>query len=222
MKLSTYLLVLFTGICLTSCSTQTPPITSEDYYNDGLNKIVKVYTDTSKMGGATGFMLKTNSNKYLVTAFHVCYGSILNKSNKVYIEQDNKILGYYQIVKTYKEYDVCLIEPVLDLGYYKLSNIEKSEELTGKLLFVVGHPLLNSLTVSQGSANGTLVLQIPLNDILMELFLIKTTISVFPGNSGSPVLYKGKVVGLVSVSEGLLLYAGITPVEFFKKIVEEN
>jgi V8-like Glu-specific endopeptidase len=61
----------------------------------------------------------------------------------------------------------------------------------------------------------------PSKKMPISIFL-KTTITAFTGSSGSPVLYKNEVIGIVSITQQGSNYAGITPIEFFKRIVEEN
>lgn len=178
--------------------------------------VVKVMS--SERGGGTGFAVKAASGEnYIATNAHVCEGS---KNGWVTIKKDKGLKTFKKIVYKDKKHDICLVE-----GDSRLDNLSiGSDQQRGEYHWVIGHPGLRKLTVSQGEnigistvklldnvdnreqCTGT-VMELEFFEQLMfgrDFICIKsfksyaTTAVVYGGNSGSPTVDKyGNVIGIV-------------------------
>ena len=170
-------------------------------------------------GGGTGFAVKAASGEvFIATNKHVCEAAI---NGWMLIKQDDKSERIYKRV-VYKDnkHDLCLLQGdkrfnPLDIG----SHPDK-----GDFHYVIGHPGLRQLTVSQGEYIGYETIELmdsvrnrkdcagrvfELNDFEKIMYGIEfvcvrkyksysTTAVSYPGNSGSPVVNKyGNVIGVL-------------------------
>jgi S1-C subfamily serine protease len=104
----------------------------------------------------------------------------------------------------------------------------------------VGHPLLKPLTPSSGYFTAEIIDSIGFNTqpdgtclpgfelvsgffgsaCLKAMVLQDTTITIFPGNSGSPVTDQaGNVVGVINSSSGYTNYGAMIPLRFLKRLL---
>jgi S1-C subfamily serine protease len=170
-------------------------------------------------GGGTGFAIKAASGEdFIVTNKHVCEsginGWVIIKSQK------SNESTYRRILYKDRKHDLCLIQ-----GDKRLSPLELgSEPDRGDFTYIVGHPGLRQLTVSQGEyigystvqliepveqrnqCNGKIYELTEFQQIMygLEFICVKTynafatTAVVYPGNSGSPAVDKfGNVIGVL-------------------------
>ena len=187
-------------------------------------------------GGGTGFAIKSASGEdFIVTNKHVCEAA---ENGWMIIKQDNSKQGIFKRV-VYKDtvHDLCLLQ-----GDRRLSPLTLgSSPQKGSFNYIIGHPGLRQLTVSQGEFIGNKTIQMmeriekkeQCRGKLHELTILEqmmygvqfvcirsyntysTTAVAYPGNSGSPVVNKyGNVIGV--------LFAGSTQEERDNFIVPLN
>ncbi len=182
-------------------------------------KVVKV-EGMELNGGGTGFFSKGKSGKfYVMTNGHVC--RLADKENNVVIlYRGQKITA--KVVKNYQFNDLCAIE-----SPYNIAMTIASSTADGDSMYVVGHPLLEPISVTEGEQSGPVQIDIMVGINLppeactgatyhqeqappmAQFFGIETgcfrtleanaaTVNILPGNSGSPALNKwGNVIGVV-------------------------
>lgn len=177
--------------------------------------------------GGTGFAVTAASgNEYIATNKHVCKGA--QTPGWVKIKSDRGLVSWKRIIYIDDKHDVCLVE-----GDKRLSPLElASSPDKGDFHYIVGHPGLRQLTVSQGEYIGfdtvKLVEEVKeKNQCKGEVYELNTmeqffygvewvclrsylsyasTAVAYGGNSGSPVVNKyGNVIGI--------LFAGSTEQE---------
>lgn len=178
-------------------------------------------------GGGTGFAITADSgNHYIMTNKHVCE---ISTNGWVKIKDDNGFSVNKRIIYKDNIHDLCLVE-----GDKRLDSLEiGGEPSKGDFMYIVGHPGLRQLTVSQGeyigyadvpmiddsvtiktSCSGKVYDLSPMDQFFMgrEWICVRTfksfatTAVAYGGNSGSPVVNKyGNVIGV--------LFAGSTEQE---------
>ena len=103
--------------------------------------VVKLY---GERGGGTGFHVQAPSGKtYILTNAHVCelHTDYFIKAAYKYKRKVKK-----RIIEIYDDHDLCLVE-----GFVNAPAIQVSDKLIkGETTFLVGHPSLRPLTVTQG------------------------------------------------------------------------
>lgn len=186
-------------------------------YNVG-SSVVQVLSPAG--GGGTGFAIQAASGtNYIATNRHVCESAI---NGWMVIKQDEGKPMFKRVVYKDSRHDLCLVEGDKRFKPLKLANFEPEK---GDFHYVIGHPGLRQLTVSQGEHIGYFNVEmldlsarekkqclgkiIDLN-ILQQMFMgrewvcvrnfrsYSTTAVVYGGNSGSPVVNKyGSVIGVV-------------------------
>jgi S1-C subfamily serine protease len=172
----------------------------------------------SERGGGSGFAVEGASGQnYIATNKHVCEGA---EKGWVKIKSDSGLEAWKRIVYIDNKHDVCLVE-----GDKRLSPLELSKSPSkGDFHYIVGHPGLRQLTVSQGEYIGFDVVKL-LDNVKnknqckgeiyelnpMEQFFFgrewvcirgylsyASTAVAYGGNSGSPVVNKyGNVIGIL-------------------------
>lgn len=178
-------------------------------------------------GGGTGFAIKADSGEHFIaTNKHVCEAAV---NGWMVIKQDEDLAPVFKRV-VYKDtkHDLCLIQ-----GDKRLSPLDLgSHPDKGDFHYVIGHPGLRQLTVSQGEYIGYDIVQLIeqvekreqckgkiydlsiMEQVLfgMEFVCVRSykayasTAVVYGGNSGSPVVNKyGNIIGV--------LFAGSTEQE---------
>ena len=149
--------------------------------------VIKLTNDVGNSGG-TGFEVVAPSGKiYTLTNRHICM------SNDVYAEVGDRHIPLH-IIEISADTDLCLLEPLVETPALKVSNIYP---VNGDHIDVYGYGMLMPLTHTSGEWVG----KTPV--FLAFIFNLRnvpeyTTVSILPGNSGSPVLDEsGDVVGVV-------------------------
>jgi serine protease Do len=179
---------------------------------DPLESSIVAVTNTESNSGGTGWVTSAPSGRsVIVTNEHVCQ---VAQGEYVRIEDDagnEKLKG---ILKHNFARDLCVVEgidaPALTLAESAPSRFET--------LAVMGHPYLKPTTPSKGQFLKTRLSAVgfsrrpdgcPPPSVLeqsifgdacvMNMELSLTTIAIYPGNSGSPVVNdKGEVVGVIN------------------------
>jgi S1-C subfamily serine protease len=169
-------------------------------------------------GGGTGFAVQGDSGtEYIMTNKHVC--EVADKGWLI-VKPSNGDTLFKRVLYKDNKHDLCLIE-----GDKRLAPLEIGNSLyKGESMYIVGHPGLRQLTVSEGEfigyhitklldqveereqCRGDIIELSPLEQYLygMEFACIRsyqsyaTTAVAYGGNSGSPVVNKwGNVIGVL-------------------------
>jgi S1-C subfamily serine protease len=201
---------------------------------------------------ATAFALENgNEDKFLVTAGHVCDGMLSKKikplpqtarsgANVIKIDNSKLYLS--------GNHDLCVISKLSDdAKAFKLSsNTQELEEVV-----VVGHPAGIPLAAIKGSVVGSDVMEMPtqrskdkcsgsayswqkvemvtmfgpvkFEACMFKAVSVSTTLTVAPGNSGSPVLNAdGEVIGVLSAMNTNIPagFGVVVPVEILQKEIK--
>lgn len=204
-----------------------------------------VMIHNSKGSGATGFIIKAASGRNVImTNNHVCE---LQENGKVFVKYRGDL--YVQsVIKSYAWNDLCAIEaPSTIQGRFRTAWWVK----LGEEVSAIGYPFLEPLSVTTGELSGPMTITIPVKFnpgpeeckgptykivpaegmyvffgieaiCVRELEAMTSSISIAPGNSGSPIVnIYGNVVGVMFAgrSEGTRSYA--VPLEDLKLFLKE-
>jgi len=200
------------------------------------SSIVKVL-NPELTGGGTGFVIKHGKKNVIVTNDHVCG---VSSGGFVTVEEDSGTLSIKPILKRSFVRDLCLIEgvnaPPMQLA--SSANLSRFD-----VVKVLGHPFLKPTTPSQGYYLGNMIGNIGFNPdkdgncpspatkydagpfglfcvLRMELSL--TTVPIYPGNSGSPIVNsKGEVIGVINSSDSNDNHGNFIPLPYLKEILNE-
>lgn len=181
-----------------------------------------VMIHNSKGSGATGFIIKGKSGKSVImTNAHVCE---LQENGQVFvIYRGDKYVQ--SVIKQYPLNDLCAIEaPSTSNGQLKEAHWVK----LGEEVSAIGYPFLEPLSVTNGEFSGIMNITIPVkynplpeeckgetyrivdtSDTMYAFFgvtsicvrdlqAMTSSVSIAPGNSGSPIVnIYGNVVGVM-------------------------
>jgi len=176
-------------------------------------------------GGGTGFLVTHPIYGTIVlTNRHIC--DIDPTPGAIYVlDQDEKV--YRSTVRRRADLtDLCIIEPPLEFlaKYGGLSLADRNwVPAQSEFLFVYGHPHLRKLTPVSGTfVNYSWVYADFIPNLTTKTLKVgRSDISIYPGNSGSPVLnYDGQVVGVVFAWEGQRMIALFIPLSSIYEFLE--
>jgi hypothetical protein len=198
--------------------------------NNNVVKVTKVSNDTS---GGTGFYLDMGDNStFVVTNAHVCE----NYDHMVVQPIKNSGKSILKVVKADMAVDLCLLRSNKPRGNKGLKVSRMVTSFTRATM--MGFALLEQLNPQHGYAtnfdqvevflpvkektakcfNGTDpvwfgMLGIPLLKVcIIPYYVHRTTLEVYPGNSGSPVINDdGDVIGVISGANTITNYGHMVP-----------
>ena len=195
--------------------------------------IVKVL-NRDERGGGTGWVTYAKGKKVIITNDHVCE---VGSGGFVLVEKDDGRKYLRRILKRNYTFDLCMVEGV-QAPVLKLSD-EDPERFDD--VYVTGHPSLKPTTPSTGKFTGNEIvpigglsetgecrdgdekIQLPFFGTIcihtMELGI--TSVTIFPGSSGSPVLNSNSEVIGVMNSSGPDNYGAFIPLERVKEFINE-
>jgi len=202
--LKSFLVGYLMGLGLAFVAVTCAKAEDKDIYTQ-LSQSVVMVTNKDQTGGGTGFILQGKKHAYTITNWHVCEGS-LDKDGYAYAHRAGEFSEIkLKIVKSDSTKDLCAL--VAAPG--KILTVGPTADRFSAA-YVVGHPLLKPQTPSKGAITGPVAVPIafPLGEnntkgcpknfkpmvtpfgayCAYTYKLLDTTITVFPGNSGSPVV----------------------------------
>ncbi len=202
--------------------------------------MLKLTPPTNYTTGGTGFQVRSPSGRvYTLTNAHIC-GIAENGTLAAHVPGANRVT-LIRIIEVRPEMDLCLLQSLPSAsGLSVAENFREAEHL-----YVLGHPFLKPLTLSDGYTVARGPVEMPANveptDCLpprMHMEEVRgffgpehvcvqsfdawdSTITVYPGNSGSPVFNtEGDVVGIVFATDGRTFRGLFIPLESIKEILK--
>ena len=203
--------------------------------------VVYVTNDAGNSGG-TGFQLENDKGrKFIVTNSHVCEAAGLDGIISIRSEHEEPSIKR-RIIEASKTIDVCLIEAVDDMPALKMADGYEF----GDVAHVLGHPYLQPRTFVSGELVGEEQVAIvkyiltpetekdvcpgTIEDVQMFIFEMKacviryksisTTITIFGGNSGSPLVNAfGEVIGVVFAANNVDHWGKAVPLEELQEFI---
>ncbi len=221
-----YLKSLLYTICLTFFIVHVPSVHRHMLRNYVASKSVTVTFTDGRWGGGSGVHVKLpHGGNAILTNAHVC--AIKDEHNEVLIGSESLEKPIPRRVIEVANYtDLCLIE-----GLPGVTGLSLGGDLyAGDIVNVIGHPLLQPITMTSGEVTSEGPVDIadyiidtpeeeakcnlPKNKILtfksifgnievcaIHLEAVQSTAQIFPGNSGSGVVdSRGRLVGVAFAS----------------------
>lgn len=212
-----------------------------------LSRGVVMLTNSAGNSGATGFIVKGKSGKkYIMTNNHVCG---LAENGLLRAVSTSGEVFLVTKVKSYTYNDLCALEAHVPLGL--AVNIASSVDL-GEATWVIGHPLLEPRSVAVGELSGTIFITmvvsanpkpdecntptysiVDTSETVLGIFgvssvctrrleAVASTMSIQPGNSGSPAvnLY-GSVVAVAFAANEAGSRSYFVPLSDLKNFLNE-
>lgn len=208
----------------------------------------QIYSVSGERSRGTGFVaVGASGKKYIVTNAHVCDQPLPVMEGRSGTGHKIKL----KIVREYWSHDLCLLSP-FGSGFLPdplpLANTVYAEEQ----VYIVGHPLIDAMTVTTGKAVAYHHIAFPIgtelekcnkpkyfvddypsrddkgNAIIVPVCFFQgvtlaTTVPTDGGASGSPLLNKhGEVVGVVMATAGNISWGEAVPLRHLKKFLENN
>lgn len=203
-------------------------------------QIIRLTPPSSDKTGGTGFALRTPmGNVVTATNAHICEaaeGGILMAQPEGY----NRRVPI-RVLEVDEPNDLCVLEPVRFMTGLSLA------DGGGKLkqaVYILGHPLLKDVTFSAGHSiqrepidlvkggpdtpckgKGETLKELPWGPLMVTVCVksieaVEMTATIFPGNSGSPVLNSdGDVIGVVFAADQRTNHGFYIPLERLVELV---
>lgn len=161
------------------------------YFSTGQATVMLNPPENTESGG-TGFQIQTSQGPRVVTNAHICEGSKALLARNFWEVAKVDVLV---VLKVDLEKDLCMLQAFPAVGVLTLAG---SPSLPLDVVYVVGHPALEALTISRGRNRGQLRIRLGPFGAKKMFDSVSTSAKVYGGNSGSPVLNSyGNVVGVL-------------------------
>ena len=178
------------------------------------SSVVKLSRPGSRDGHGTGFVVQWAGRTFTVTNRHVC---ALRRANIVEAQRQDGSVAHVRVLRLSSHTDLCLLEPVPGLKPLRLA----TQWRMGEAVRALGHPRGGRLTETEGLVLGAeMVLQdypseqCPAEPCRLNFITQATSVPVWPGNSGSPLVNAlGEVVGVVWATNLYLRISFSVPLE---------
>jgi len=202
------------------------------------NATVTLNPTWSSATGGTGFQIWTNQGPRILTNAHVC-GLGAKDGLMVSNQEWSTIPAYvHKILRVDKKKDLCLLQGRPDLFTLHLN---RSGSSVLDEVFTIGHPALEPLTLARGRVRGDQIIKIgyrmppgaPDSSCKGELFIFwdraclmpfkatGTSLRIFGGNSGSPVVNAlGQVVGVIFAGNVRTHHGFYVPFELVQEFLQ--
>ena len=203
------------------------------------SQVVKLTPPTNFTTGGTGFQVKGPSGRvYTLTNAHIC-ALAANGTLAAHVPNQKRIT-LIRVIEVRPEMDLCLLTSMPAASGLSVADSFREAEH----LYVLGHPFLKPLTLSDGYTVSREFLEMPVDveptdcvGPMMQMREVRgffgmepacvqrfdawdTTITVYPGNSGSPVFNtQGEVVGVVFATDQRTFRGAFIPLESVKEIL---
>lgn len=122
-------------------------------YNKGRETVYRIL-DLEKSGGGTGSNIDIDGKEYLITNAHVCHE---DSGFKIAMNEATGQEHIVSILAVYGESDLCILEGIE--GAPTLEIASSSWDL--QKIYVLGHPGLDTLRVSEGYLTSRTILELP-------------------------------------------------------------
>lgn len=201
------------------------------------NSVVRVTTLNGR-GGGTGFIADTIKGPMVISNRHVCDGE--GEFKRIETQSGQTIIG--KIYKIDYDADLCAVGPLKYFG--DALTIADRPAKKYERIYSTGYPFLENLVVVEGRSLETQPVNVGENVksskecfdkhglfiddpwyglvCVYTMTVTNTSMHIFPGCSGSPVLNaRGEVVGVIAVGNNATNYGGYVPLPYLQKFLEQ-
>jgi len=211
------LCLIFTSCCFISTGTKTHQVQNDNYFES----VVKLFSESVTgrvMYSATGFAIDKET---IMTAGHFCIGvedgyikGFMNQEvGMIFLNNNDELVAMrgIKMVKIDEKSDLCILKKERH-GLKPLKFIDSYDNLKiGNSVIISGSPIGIYPVVEEGKIvslggryfNGSIII----------------SGEAYPGNSGSPVLYNGKVIGVLVAGtfphSNIIILTGINDIKKF-------
>lgn len=197
-----------------------------NYYETVGRQVFKLVSPSNHGHGGTGFAINLSGKTYTLTNAHICD---IAENNTLHAIVNNRTINV-TVVERSPDADLCLVSAVPNLAGLSLS---PTPPYQSQDIVVLGNPYLQPKTSIQGQVTGKekidiiiaanvtqeqceerggtyhnidnpFMIAIGINSLCDKVYdTIRTTLVIYPGNSGSPIVnLDGEVVSVLFAGDG--------------------